>query len=369
MNTKKFFFFDICKEFFDLMHSPYIYYEYEEKKEEVSSVLFSCSHCNKTYKSKPGLAYHLDKCPKVISDLEEKEELKESECKETFSSIDCPHCQKECKTQGGLSRHLHKCIKKPKPQPPVRLEVHPQISPVEVSHSSHAIDSLQRENQRKDRELSSATNESNRLRESLFEREKDIYELQKKVRYFEEKNYDLLYPRLEEKNKKLTEENYKLRREIEDLKYENEDLRDELRHDKKMFTDMMSQSIDKQSTAVVNRGNEHVTTRNNNNKFTIQIFDGELSRKIQNDPIAGCNEINDLVNKIMAQCGLSNVTGMGLPGMNRTQENLDMDEMGNNISNLMNSIFNNSNNPCPDMTGVSGSVRNTSNKKYDYRFV
>lgn len=35
MNIKKFFFFDICKEFFDLMHSPYIYYEYEEKKEEV----------------------------------------------------------------------------------------------------------------------------------------------------------------------------------------------------------------------------------------------------------------------------------------------------------------------------------------------
>lgn len=35
MNTKKIFFFDICKEFFDLMHSPYIYYEYEEKKEEV----------------------------------------------------------------------------------------------------------------------------------------------------------------------------------------------------------------------------------------------------------------------------------------------------------------------------------------------
>ena len=35
MNIKIFSFFDICKEFFDLMHSPYIYYEYEEKKEEV----------------------------------------------------------------------------------------------------------------------------------------------------------------------------------------------------------------------------------------------------------------------------------------------------------------------------------------------
>ena len=35
MNTKNIFFFDICKEFFDLMHSPYIYNEYEEKKEEI----------------------------------------------------------------------------------------------------------------------------------------------------------------------------------------------------------------------------------------------------------------------------------------------------------------------------------------------
>ena len=35
MNIKIFSFFDICKEFFDLMHSPYIYNEYEEKKEEV----------------------------------------------------------------------------------------------------------------------------------------------------------------------------------------------------------------------------------------------------------------------------------------------------------------------------------------------
>ena len=35
MNIKNIFFFDICKEFFDLMHSPYIYNEYEEKKEEI----------------------------------------------------------------------------------------------------------------------------------------------------------------------------------------------------------------------------------------------------------------------------------------------------------------------------------------------
>ncbi len=35
MNIKIFSFFDICKQFFDLMHSPYIYYEYEEKKEEI----------------------------------------------------------------------------------------------------------------------------------------------------------------------------------------------------------------------------------------------------------------------------------------------------------------------------------------------
>jgi hypothetical protein len=35
MNIKIFSFFDICKEFFDLMHSPFIYYEYEEQKEEV----------------------------------------------------------------------------------------------------------------------------------------------------------------------------------------------------------------------------------------------------------------------------------------------------------------------------------------------
>ena len=35
MNIKIFSFFDICKEFFDLMHSPYIYNEYEEKKEEI----------------------------------------------------------------------------------------------------------------------------------------------------------------------------------------------------------------------------------------------------------------------------------------------------------------------------------------------
>ena len=35
MNIKIFSFFDICKEFFDLMHSPFIYYEYEEKNKEV----------------------------------------------------------------------------------------------------------------------------------------------------------------------------------------------------------------------------------------------------------------------------------------------------------------------------------------------
>ena len=35
MNIKIFSFFDICKEFFDLMHSPFIYYEYDEKKEEI----------------------------------------------------------------------------------------------------------------------------------------------------------------------------------------------------------------------------------------------------------------------------------------------------------------------------------------------
>jgi hypothetical protein len=91
-----------------------------------------------------------------------------------------------------------------------------------------------------------------------------------------------------------------------------------------------------------------------------------LSRRLQYNPIEGCNEVRDIIAKIMAQAGLTHQTGMGFG------ENMNMDEMGNSISQLMNSIFNNNGDDEDeeprDMTDVSGEVE-TSTKKYGYRFV
>ena len=315
----------------------------EEKKEGLPSVkvikeTFSCSHCDKEYKSKPGLSYHIQKCPKKPAPPPKP------------------------------------VISVPKPVVPVvsltttRLPVVPSVAEA----SKVNVEILQknlRDAQFKERELTIQnevlTSENKRIKESSYEKDKQIYELQKELNKLRENNYDLMYPRLEEKNKKLTEENYKLKREIDDLKYENDDLREESRHDKKMFTDMVNNSIMKAENSpnqVVHRNIQN--SRQNN--YTIQIFDPELSRRLQYNPIEGCNEVRDIIAKIMAQAGLTHQTGMGFG------ENMNMDEMGNSISQLMNSIFNNNGDDEDeeprDMSDVSGEVE-TSTKKYGYRFV
>ena len=290
--------------------------------------------------------------------------------KETFS---CSHCDKEYKSKPGLSYHLQKCPKKPAPPPkPVVSVPKPVASFVPSEAAKVDVELLQknlRDAQFKERELTIQNevlmSENKRIKESSYEKDKQIYELQKELNKLRENNYDLMYPRLEEKNKKLTDENYKLKREIDDLKYENDDLREESRHDKKMFTDMVNNSIMKAENSpnqVVHRNIQN--SRQNN--YTIQIFDPELSRRLQYNPIAGCNEVRDIIAKIMAQAGLTHQTGMGFG------ENMNMDEMGNSISQLMNSIFNNNGDDEDeeprDMTDVSGEVE-TSTKKYGYRFV
>ena len=307
---------------------------------------------------------------KKIIEEEKKEVVSSVKKVETFS---CPHCEKEYKSKPGLSYHVQKCPKKPTPPPkPVVVS-----TPAPVVSASHVVPSVNvellqknlRDAQFKERELSIQnevlTSENKRIKESSYEKDKKIYELQKELNKLRENNYDLMYPRLEEKNKRLTEENYKLKREIDDLKEENEDLREESRHDKKMFTDMVNSAIVKAE----NNPNQviHRNIQNNRkNNYTIQIFDPELSRQLQHNPIAGCNEVRDIINRIMAQAGLCHQTGMGFG------ENMNMEEMGNSISQLMNSIFNNNGDEEDeeprDMTGVSGEVE-TSSKKYGYRFV
>ena len=322
--------------------------------------------------------------PKINVEEEKKEVIPSVKKVEIFS---CPHCEKEYKSKPGLSYHVQKCPKKPTPPPkpvvvstpaPIGAEaskVPKPVAPV-VSASLLAapvnVELLQknlRDAQFKERELSIQnevlTSENKRIKESSYEKDKKIYELQKELNKLRENNYDLMYPRLEEKNKRLTEENYKLKREIDDLKEENEDLREESRHDKKMFTDMVNSAIVKAE----NNPNQviHRNIQNNRkNNYTIQIFDPELSRQLQHNPIAGCNEVRDIINRIMAQAGLCHQTGMGFG------ENMNMEEMGNSISQLMNSIFNNNGSDEDeeprDMAGVEGEVE-TSSKKYGYRFV
>ncbi len=295
----------------------------------------------------------------------------------------CPHCEREYASKTGLNYHVQKCPKKPAPvvkdvpKPvvaapnvvPAFKSVTPVISSVSSSIDVSTLQKNLRDAQYKERELTLQnellTSENKRLKDSGYEKDKQIYELQKEINKYREKNYDFMYPRLEEKNKKLTEENYKLKRENDDLKYENDDLKEDARRDKKSFNDIMNNALVK-----AENGNNQVIHRNientRNNNYTIQIFDPELSRRLQYDPVGGCNEVTDLINKIMAQAGLCYQTGMGF------SENMDPEEMGRNISQLMNSIFNNNGDQEEeeqrDMTGFEGEVE-SSVKRYGYRFV